>query len=92
MLDAFAIGLPVLATPAGTLGELIEADLVERIDAPQPDAVLAAWRRLAATDPSTVDDRRRRAHAFAARHTRSAEAARLVDRWRAWWPDLPWER
>ncbi len=92
VLDAFAVGLPVLATPVGALGELVEADLVERIDAPLPDAVLAGWRRLAATDPPIVDDRRRRAHAFVARHTRSAEAARLVERWRTWWPDLPWER
>ena len=28
--------------------------------------------------------------AFARRHTRSAEAARLVDRLRGWFPDLPW--
>ena len=92
VLDAFAVGLPVLATAAGTLGELIEADLVERIDAADATAVTAAWRRLAETDPVDVDDRRRRAHAFAASHTRPAEAARLVERWRTWWPDLPWER
>jgi glycosyltransferase involved in cell wall biosynthesis len=92
VLDAFAVGLPVLATTAGSLDELAEADLVERIAAPEPDAVLAAWRRLAAADQSTVDERRRRANAFAARHTRSAEAARLVERWRSWWPDLPWDR
>ena len=30
--------------------------------------------------------------AFAAEHTRSAEAARLVSRWQVWWPDLPWGR
>ena len=72
-----------LATPVGALGELVEADLVERIEAPEAAAVLAAWRRLVATDPAAVDDRRRRAHAFAARHTRPAEAARLVERWRS---------
>ena len=92
VLDAFAVGLPVLATPVGALAELVDADLVERIDAPQPDAVLAAWRRLAA---SRSGGRRRPAPAgprLRGRHTRPAEAARLVARWRAWWPDLPWER
>jgi glycosyltransferase involved in cell wall biosynthesis len=92
VLDAFAVGLPVLATPVGALGELAAADLVERIETSTPDAVLAAWRRMVATDPATVDDQRRRAHAFAAGHTRSAEASRLVERWRSWWPGLPWER
>jgi glycosyltransferase involved in cell wall biosynthesis len=92
VLDAFAVGLPVLATSAGTLDELVGADLIERIVAPEPDAVLATWRRLAATEPSTIDERRRRASAFAARHTRAAEAARLVETWRSWWPDLPWDR
>ena len=92
VLDAFAVGLPVLASSAGTVGELIDADLVERIDGPSAEGVAAAWRRLSATDPAAVDDRRRRAHALAADHTRPAEAARLVERWRSWWPDLPWER
>jgi glycosyltransferase involved in cell wall biosynthesis len=92
VLDAFAVGLPVLATPAGALGELIDADLIERIDAPETEAVIMAWRRLVGTEPSAVEDRRRRAHDFAARHTRPAEAARLVERWQTWWPDLPWER
>jgi glycosyltransferase involved in cell wall biosynthesis len=92
VLDAFAVCLPVLATPAGALGELIEADLVGRIDAPDATAVTAAWQRLKNADPAVVDDRRRRARAFAAGHTRPAEATRLVERWRTWWPDLPWER
>jgi hypothetical protein len=34
---------------------------------------------------------RERASAFAAEHTRPAEAARLVARLRAWWPELPWD-
>jgi glycosyltransferase involved in cell wall biosynthesis len=92
VLDAFAVGLPVLATPAGALGELIEADLVGQIDAADATAVTAAWERLKNAHPAAVDDRRRRAHAFVAGHTRPAEAGRLVERWRTWWPDLPWER
>ncbi len=92
LLDAFAVGLPVLATPVGAVGALVEADLVEPILAPTPDEVLVAWRRLRSMDRAHADDRRRRTHAFAASHTRVAEAARLVERWRTWWPDLPWER
>jgi glycosyltransferase involved in cell wall biosynthesis len=92
LLDAFAVGLPVLAMPVGAVSELVEADLVEPILAPTTAEVLVAWRRLRSMDLAHAEDRRRRAHAFAAGHTRAAEAARLVDRWRTWWPDLPWER
>ncbi len=92
LLDAFAVGLPVLATPVGSVAELVEADLVEPILAPTTDEVLVAWRRLRSMDAAHAEDRRRRAHAFVASHTRAAEAARLVERWRTWWPDLPWER
>jgi glycosyltransferase involved in cell wall biosynthesis len=92
LLDAFAVGLPVLATGAGTVAELIEADLVEPIEGTSAEAIAAALHRLSARDAATVEDRRRRAHALVGGHTRPAEAARLVERWRAWWPDLPWER
>jgi glycosyltransferase involved in cell wall biosynthesis len=92
VLDAFAVGLPVLATPAGALEELVAADLVGRIDAAEAGAVTAAWQRLTRAEAADVEDRRRRARAFVASHTRAAEGARLVERWRAWWPDLPWER
>jgi hypothetical protein len=91
VLDALAIGLPVLATRAGGLEELVRADLVEPIDAPEAGAIAAAWGRLREAGP-TVAQRAHRGHAFAAQHTRPAEAARLVARWRAWWPDLPWDR
>ena len=93
LLDAFAVGLPVLATPVGAVGELVEADLVEPIHRPdrpmpcsRPGGDCRRW-----TGPRSRT-RRRRAHAFAARHTGRPEAARLVERWRTWWPDLPWER
>jgi glycosyltransferase involved in cell wall biosynthesis len=92
LLDAFAVGLPVLATPVGAVAELVEADLVEPILTPTTDDVLVAWRRLRSMDAAHGEDRRQRAHAFVAGHTRAAEAARLVERWRTWWPDLPWER
>jgi glycosyltransferase involved in cell wall biosynthesis len=92
LLDAFAVGLPVLATPVGAVAELVEADLVEPIAAPDAGAVIAAWRHLVELDRAVVEDRRRRAYEFASRHTRPAEAARLVERWRGWWPGLPWDR
>lgn len=92
ILDALAVGLPVLATRAGALAELVAADLVEPIDASDPVAVAAAWRRLRDAGAEAVAERARRGHAFAGRHTRPAEAARLVQRWRTWWPDLPWDR
>ena len=45
-----------------------------------------------ATDRERRGRSTRRGLAFAAAHTRPAEAARLVAHWRGWWPDLPWER
>ena len=94
VLDAFAVGLPVLATQRRHAGRARRrrSRRADRRD-PSAEAVAAAWRRLSATDPAAVDDRRRRGpRASPPRHTRPAEAARLVERWRSWWPDLPWER
>ena len=92
VLDALAVGLPVLATRVGALASLADAGLVEPIERPDPGAIEAAWLNLQETDPDAVADRRRRGVAFAAGHTRSAEVARLVARWRGWWPALPWDR
>ena len=90
VLDAMAVGIPVLTTAVGELHELIGADLVEPIAAPTGTAVSAAIRRLEEAAPDRVEGLRARGHAFAAQHTRPAEAARLVARWRTWWPDLAW--
>ena len=92
VLDAFAVGLPVVATRAGGLGELADAGLIEPIARPDAASIAAALGALREREPGEVVARRERAHAFAARHTRPAEAARLVEHWRRWWPDLPWER
>jgi glycosyltransferase involved in cell wall biosynthesis len=92
VLDAFAVGLPVVATRAGGLGELAEARLIEPIARPDAPAIAAALGALRAREPGVVVAQRDLAHAFASRHTRPAEAARLVEHWRRWWPDLPWER
>jgi glycosyltransferase involved in cell wall biosynthesis len=92
VLDAFAVGLPVVATRAGALVELADARLITPIEQADAASVLTAWNRLLGADPAAISERRRRAHDFAAEHTRPAEAARLVARWRGWWPDLPWDR
>jgi glycosyltransferase involved in cell wall biosynthesis len=92
VLDAFAVGIPVLATRAGALAELADARLISAIKHSDPASILAAWHDLAAGDRTRVDEMRRRGSAFAADHTRPAEAARLVARWQGWWPGLPWGR
>jgi glycosyltransferase involved in cell wall biosynthesis len=85
ILDAMAVGLPILARPVGALAPL-------------------AWRSILPFDGlreglAELDDDRstmswaaasRAAREFAAEHTRPAELARLVARWQARWPDLPW--
>jgi glycosyltransferase involved in cell wall biosynthesis len=92
VLDALAVGLPILATRVGALAALADTGIVEPIERPDAGAIEAAWGHLLITDPTVVADRRRRGVAFAAGHTRPAEVARLVARWRAWWPALPWDR
>ena len=92
VLDAFAVGLPVAATRAGGLGELADANLIEPIARPDEPSIAAALRALLGREPGEVVAQRERATAFATRHTRPGEAARLVEHWRRWWPDLPWER
>jgi glycosyltransferase involved in cell wall biosynthesis len=92
VLDAMAVGVPVVATRAGALGELIEADLVGPIAATEPGAIARALRDLVAMTPDAVRARREPARAFAAGHTREAELGRLVACWRGWWPDLPGSR
>jgi glycosyltransferase involved in cell wall biosynthesis len=89
VLDAMAVGLPVVASPSGTVGELAARGLVEAVRPGSPASLAAAVRRLAG-DPDRVADLRQRGAAFASRHTRSAEAARLVDSWRVAFPGLPW--
>jgi glycosyltransferase involved in cell wall biosynthesis len=92
VLDAFAVGLPLVATRSGALAELDAAGLIEPIAGPDADAITAAWRRLRDTEPAALAERRRLGRDFAARHTRPIEAAHLVDRWRSWWPEMPWDR
>ena len=88
VLDAFAVGLPVIATPSGALAGL-GRDRLEIV--PSGDAVaLAAVIRGLVGDPTRAVDLRTNGTSFAAAHTRLAEASRLVDRWRHRYPALAW--
>jgi glycosyltransferase involved in cell wall biosynthesis len=89
VLDAMAVGLPVVARPVGTLAELATVGLIVPIHTNAPSELADAVRR---PFDGRVDSEALRVSgtAFARRHTRSAEAARLVDRLRTWFVDLPW--
>lgn len=91
VLDAMAVGLPVVAVAAGGLRELAEARLIAPVRRrskahPATAAVMGLLR-----DPAGTQAMRERAVAFAAEHTAQAEAERLVARLRRWFPDLPWD-
>lgn len=88
ILDAFAVGTPVVATPSGSLAGL-GRDRVAFV--PSGDALaLAITIRDLVGDPARAADLRTAGSAFAAAHTRHAEAARLVDRWSDRYPALAW--
>jgi glycosyltransferase involved in cell wall biosynthesis len=87
-LDAMAVGLPVLARPSGSLAQS-GSDRLERIHADDPAAIADAILGLVAS-PERAASLRSAGRAFAAAHTRPAEASRLVARWQARWPTLPW--
>ena len=90
VLDAMAVGLPVLARPSGYLAQLGPGRL-ELIAADDPAAIADAILRLIAT-PERATSLRRAGQAFAAAHTRQEEGSRLVGRWQTRWPKLPWDR
>ena len=83
VLDAWAVGLPVVASPVGAL-RVMRGRGLYREAAGSIAAALSA-------DPEAWLDLRRAGFAFASDHTRPAEAARLVDTWQRWWPSLGWE-
>ena len=89
LLDAMAVGLPVVASPAGTLAELVSVGLFEPVTAGDPAALRASLTDLMAR-PARAADLRSAGTKFAVAHTRPAEAARLVKSWRAAYPGLPW--
>jgi len=91
VLDAMAVGLPVVARPSGQLTPVAAGGLIEPVGSDDAGELAGAIGRLVAS-PSRAATLVSGGSAFAADHTRPAEAARLVSRWRSWWPDLPWGR
>jgi hypothetical protein len=89
VLDAMAVGLPVVARPSGQLAALAAGGLIAAVDSGEGDALAGAIGRLVAA-PERAGTLASAGSTFASEHTRPAEAARLVSRWRSWWPDLPW--
>jgi glycosyltransferase involved in cell wall biosynthesis len=77
VLDAMAVGLPVLAGPSGALGELVEAGLVRPVGADRAAELAAVVRRLGG-EPTEWARMRRAGEAFARTHTKEQEARRLV--------------
>lgn len=90
VLDAMAVGLPVIASPVGSLEELATAEIIEPVGAGDPAAISAAIHRLAA-DPRRAVALGAAGTRFVARHTRPAEALRLVEGWRRRFPTLGWD-
>jgi glycosyltransferase involved in cell wall biosynthesis len=88
ILDAMAAGLPVIATPVGSLRELVGAGLIQPTGS-SAAAVAAAIRALVG-EAQTATRLRGAGAAFAHQHTRMAEAERLVARLRNRFPSLPW--
>jgi len=87
VLDAMAVGLPVVAAPAGRLAELTDLQAtpggapILPVPAGDPAALAAALRALM-DDPARGRRLRAAGHAFVLEHTMPVEAARLVARLR----------
>ena len=89
ILDAMAVGLPVVASPTGQMAPLGEAGLIEPAAIGDPSAIARTVDALLVESVRT-QQMRRRAFKFAAAHNRPAEAARLIERWRRRFPGLGW--
>jgi glycosyltransferase involved in cell wall biosynthesis len=89
ILDAMAAGLPIVATPSGTIGALGRQRHVAVI-ARDADSVASAITVLA-DDPKRAEGLRASGTAFVASHIRPEEARRLTERWRSLYPALPWQ-
>jgi glycosyltransferase involved in cell wall biosynthesis len=79
ILDAMAVGLPVVAKRSGQVGRLIEARLIEGAGDTAAD-VATSVRALRDADADHLRSRRDEATAFVSAHTRPAETQRLADR------------
>jgi glycosyltransferase involved in cell wall biosynthesis len=86
VLDAMSVGLPVIAAPSGQLATLAERQFIEP-GGMTADGLAADVTRLAASS-ARGGSLRAGGLAFVRRHTRPAEAARLLARWQVIWPSL----
>jgi glycosyltransferase involved in cell wall biosynthesis len=89
ILDAMAVGLPVVATPVGQVQRLMSGGFIEPAPPDDPVGLAAAIARVAGSDPLARSLATRR-HSFAAAHTRATDTERLVALWRTWWAELLW--
>ena len=80
VLDAWAVGLPVVASPVGALRGLRGRGLYRELTSSVAASIPA--------DVAELAELRRMGFAFASDHTRDGEAARLVEIWRAAFPGL----
>jgi glycosyltransferase involved in cell wall biosynthesis len=89
VLDAMAVGLPVVGSPVGTMSELANTGAMEPVAAGDAAALERAIAALAAA-PAWAAELRLAGAAFASAHVGALEAAKLVSHWRLWFPELRW--
>jgi phosphatidylinositol alpha-1,6-mannosyltransferase len=89
LLDAMAAGLPIVATDVGAIAEIVGEDRGRLVPAGDPAALAEAIGR-SLDDPATLARMRERGLAWAAEHTETAQARRLVAWLQATFPDLGW--
>jgi glycosyltransferase involved in cell wall biosynthesis len=88
VLDAMAVGVPLVASRAGELRSLAERGLTEAIPPDDPYEIGHAILWLLG-HPETVAGRRLAAFDFATAHTTDHEAHLVAELWRKRWPHLP---
>jgi glycosyltransferase involved in cell wall biosynthesis len=84
ILDAMAVGLPVVATRAGQLRPLAVKRLIEAAAPDDPAAFAASIGHLTGS-AALAGQLMSGGRVFAQAHARPAETARLVGHWRVWW-------
>ena len=90
LVEAMACGLPVIASSAGAIPELLGGGRRGRLFRPGNEIDLAAAIRATAEDPAGLRRFRAAGVAWAADHTAERQAERLVAWMRTAFPNLPW--
>jgi hypothetical protein len=88
VLDAMAVGLPVIATPSGQVRELGD-DRIQTVNVGDPASLAGTIQRLV-DEPERTLKLRLAGSVVAITHTRPVETARLVSHWRDRLPKLAW--